>query len=464
MKSDLFMGYVLTALGSGSFRGDSVKGDTVGSAADSVVGVISKGFDSIFSQPSKLDYILLHGALFILLTFLLVFLIRFLNRFTIRLHGFVRRNRGVIIRSVRIKNLELVSADQLATIAFKSVRILRWAVIIFLVYLYLTLAFSLFVWTELVAQKLLGYVLSPLVGIAKAVISYLPNVFYIAVVVVVARYVLKLMKLIFSKIEDKTITIPGFPEEWAKPTFRIATFLLIVFVLVIIFPYLPGSESAAAKGVSIFLAVLLSLGSSSAISNIIAGVVITYMRSFKVGDRVKINDITGDIIEHNFLITRIKTVKNEEITMPNSLVLSGHVTNYTAIVRDGNPLILYTSVTIGYDAPWPKVHELLIAAALATENVLHYPQPFVLQTALDDFYVSYQINAYTNSPSMMQFIYSALHQNIQDKFFEAGVEIASPHYYSIRDGNRTTMPDKFLEDGYTAPPFKVRMEQNGKPG
>lgn len=461
MKSTILTSYVLAILGTGPFRGNSMTGDTAGTAADSVVGAVSKGLDSVFAQPSKLDYILLHGALFILLTVLLVVSIRLFNRFTVKLHSLVRRNRGVIIRSVRIKNLELVSADQLVAIAFKAVRGLRWAVIIFLLYLYLTLAFSLFVWTELVAQKLLGYVLDPLVGIAKAVVSYLPNVFYIAVVVVVARYVLKLMKLIFSKIEDKTITIPGFPEEWAKPTFRIAAFLLIVFVVVIIFPYLPGSESAAAKGVSIFLAVLLSLGSSSAISNIIAGVVITYMRSFKVGDRVKINDITGDIMEHNFLITRIKTVKNEEITMPNSLVLSGHVTNYTAIVRDGKPLILYTSVTIGYDSPWPKVHELLIAAALATEDILHYPQPFVLQTALDDFYVSYQINAYTNSPSKMQFIYSALHQNIQDKFFEAGVEIASPHYYSIRDGNKTAMPDKFLDDGYSAPPFKIRMDRTG---
>jgi small-conductance mechanosensitive channel len=438
--------------------GGGARTDSVRSAADSTVGAITKGVDAIFHEPSKLNYLLLHGGLFILLTIILVLAIKLSNRFFVRLHGFVRSNRGTIIKPIKLKDLELVSLDQLVSMAFKSVRVFRWVFIILLFYLYLTLAFSLFLWTEMVAHSLLGYVLGPLVAIGKGAVSYLPNIFYIVVVAVVARYALKLMKLIFSKIEDKTISVPGFPEEWARPTYQIAAFLLIVFVLVIVFPYLPGAESGAAKGISIFLALLLSLGSSSAVSNIVAGVVITYMRSFRLGDRVKINEIVGDIMEHNFLVTRVKTTKNEEITIPNSVVLSGHVTNYSAVVRDGHPLILYTSVTIGYDTPWTKIHELLIAAALATPRILHNPKPFVLQTALGDFYVSYQINAYTNAPSDMPAIYSALHQNIQDSFFKAGVEIASPHYYSLRDGNRKAIPDSFLEDGYTTPPFKVRME------
>ncbi len=433
-------------------------GDSLRTAADSTVGAISRGVDTFLSEPSKLNYFLVHGGLFLLLTVLLVVAVKLSNRVFVRLYSLIRSSRGKVIRPIRLKNLELISVDQLTSIAFKSVRVLRWAVVIFIFYLFVTLAFSLFVWTELVAQKLLEYLLSPLVGIGKGIIFYLPNVFYIIVVAIVARYALKLMKLVFSKVADKSIVIPGFPEEWAKPTYQIAAFLLVVLVAVIIFPYLPGSQSAAARGISIFLALLLSLGSSSAVSNIVAGVVITYMRSFRLGDRVKINEITGDIIEHNFLITRVRTTKNEEITIPNSVVLSGHVTNYSAVVRDGKPLILYTSVTISYDTPWTKIHGLLIGAALATGKILHNPKPFVLQTALNDFYVSYQINAYTNSPADMPVIYSSLHQNIQDKFFEAGVEIASPHYYSLRDGNRRAIPDSFLEDGYTTPAFKVRME------
>ncbi len=433
-------------------------------AADSAVGAIGKGIDSILSEPSRLNYFFLHGGLFLFLTLLLVLVIKFINRVAVRMYGVVRRNRGVLIRPIKIRNLDLITLDQLTTAAFKSVKVVRWVLIIFSFYLYLTLAFSLFVWTQIVAQKLLGYFVTPLVGIGSGILSYLPNLFYIIVVAVVARYFLKLMKLIFSKVEDGTIDIPLIAPELARPTYQIAAFLLVVFVAVMIFPYLPGSQSAAARGISIFLALLLSLGSSSAVSNIIAGVVITYMRSFRMGDRVKINETLGDIVEHNFLVTRVRTTKNEEITIPNSVVLSGHITNYSAIIRGGSSLVLYTSVTIGYDAPWRQVHELLINAALATGKILSDPRPFVLQTALNDFYVSYQINAYKESPGEMQNIYSELHQNIQNKFFEAGVEIASPHYYSLRDGNRRAIPDQFVEDGYKSPPFKVSLDKGDLKG
>lgn len=445
----------------------AVKPDTVRTAADSAVGLLSRRVDSLLNEPSSINYFLIHGGLFILLTVALVFAIRLLNRVFVRLYKIIRSARGTVIRPIKLKSLELVSADQLTFIAFKSARILRWVAILFLIYFYLTLAFSLFLWTELVAQKLLAYVLDPLLGIGSGVLRYLPNVFYIAVVAIIARYVLKLMKLVFTRIGDGTIDIGGFHKEWAKPTYQIFAFLLIVLVIVVIFPYLPGSRSPAAQGITIFLGVLLSLGSTSAVANIVAGVVITYMRSFLLGDRVKINDITGDIIEHNFLVTRIRTTKNEEITIPNAVVLSGHVTNYSTLVRHGRPLILHTSVTIGYDTPWRKIHELLLSAAAATETVLQHPKPFVLQTALDDFYVSYQINVYTNHPNDMLAIYSSLHQNIQDKFFEAGIEIASPHYYSLRDGNKTAIPKEFLEDGYTVPGFRVKMEPEApgrKPG
>lgn len=463
--SGKFLGLSLFLTGAGLLQGKAVKTDTVRTAADSAMGLLSRGVGSFLSEPSRINYFLIHGGLFIVLTVALVFAIRLLNHIFVKFYKLIRRVRGTIIRPIKLKTLELVSADQLTFIAFKSARILRWVVILFLFYFYLTLAFSLFLWTELVAQKLLAYVLDPLEGIGSSVLHYLPNVFYIAVVAIVARYVLKLMKLIFARIGDGTIDIGGFHKEWAKPTYQIFAFLIIVLVIVVVFPYLPGSKSPAAQGITIFLGVLLSLGSTSAVANIVAGVVITYMRSFLLGDRVKINDITGDIIEHNFLVTRIRTTKNEEITIPNAVVLSGHVTNYSTLVRRGRPLILHTSVTIGYDTPWRKIHELLISAAAATDMVLQHPKPFVLQTALDDFYVSYQINVFTNRPNEMLTIYSSLHQNIQDKFYESGVEIASPHYYSLRDGNKTAIPAQFLEDGYTVPGFRVKMEPDSpKPG
>jgi small-conductance mechanosensitive channel len=201
--------------------------------------------------------------------------------------------------------------------------------------------------------------------------------------------------------------------------------------------------------------VLFSLGSSSAIANLIAGVSLTYMRSFRVGDVIKVGEALGVVLERRLYITRIQTPKNHIITIPNSTILAGHVTNFSQVVREGNGLILHTSNTIGYDAPWETVHALLIEAARASKHILPNPVPFVLQTALNDFYVTYQLNAYTDAPELMPQIYSELHQNIQNKFNEAGVEIMSPHYTQLRDGNRTTIPADYLPPDYEAPAIRI---------
>lgn len=191
------------------------------------------------------------------------------------------------------------------------------------------------------------------------------------------------------------------------------------------------------------------------ISNVVAGVILTYMRPFQLGDRVKIADTVGDIIEKTLLVTRVRTIKNVDITIPNSLILGAHIINFSSSSFNPPPLILHTSVTIGYDAPWRTVHELLKKAAAATPHILKTPEPFVLQTALNDFYVSYEINAYTDEPNLMATIYSDLHQQIQDTFNEAGLEIMSPHYTQVRDGNKTTIPEEYLPKSYQAPAFRI---------
>jgi len=254
------------------------------------------------------------------------------------------------------------------------------------------------------------------------------------------------------------------------PTWHVVlTPLLLVLVIIIIFPYLPGSKSPAFQGISIFVGVLLSLGSSSAVANAIAGIILTYMRSFAVGDWVRIGDALGAVVEKNMLVTRILTPKHEIMTIPNAAVMNGSVMNYTREAKNEG-VIFHTAVTIGYDAPWRTVHQLLVDAACATEHVLHSPAPFVLQTALNDFYVAYELNAYTNVPTEMQFIYSHLHQNIQDRFNEAGVEICSPHFSSLRDGNRIAIPEQYVPPGYTTPGFRVNgspteeEQTTGKPG
>lgn len=238
--------------------------------------------------------------------------------------------------------------------------------------------------------------------------------------------------------------ITGFYPDWAQPSFNIIRFLLYAFMIAMIYPYLPGSDSGVFQGISVFVGLIVSLGSSTVIGNIIAGLVITYMRPFKLGDRIKLNETTGNVIEKTPFVTRIRTPKNEVVTIPNSFIMSSHTVNYSASARQFG-LIIHSTVSIGYDIPWRQVHQLLIDAARSTPGVLPHPKPFVLETELQDYYPCYQINAYIKEADQLSQIYSDLHQNIQDTFNEAGIEIMSPHYFAGRDGSATTIPSEYQQ-------------------
>jgi small-conductance mechanosensitive channel len=263
----------------------------------------------------------------------------------------------------------------------------------------------------------------------RAFLAFIPDLIVIVLIVAITRYGLKLLHLVFLSIEFGKIKVAGFDPDWARPTYKIMRFLVLVFAAVVIYPYVPGSQSAAFKGISIFVGIMFSLGSSSAISNVIAGYSLTYRRAFKVGDRVEIGEVIGDVTEMRMQVTHLRTIKNEEVTIPNSTILGTPVVNFSSLVREGG-LILHTTVTIGYDTPWRQVHAMLLLAAERTEGLLADPKPFVLQTGLNDFYVSYELNCYTDQPRKMARSYSDLHQNIQDVFNEFGVQIMSPHYES----------------------------------
>jgi small-conductance mechanosensitive channel len=408
-----------------------------------------------FHRQHSLRTILL-GALWALLaTIALVLILKLIGMLFRTLYAKLRIWHGRYIHSIRIQKLELLPAERITNSLLLFARVLRLVLSLLLAYFYLSLVFSFFPWTRGYASVLFGYVLYPLRTVGSAFAAFLPNLFFIAVILVVAYYAVKVVKFLFSELEKGTISLPGFYRDWAQPTYKIARFLIIVFTAVVIFPYLPGSKSPAFQGISIFVGLLVSLGSSSAISNIVAGVMLTYTRGFQTGDRVKIGDTTGDVIEKTLLVTRIRTIKNVDISIPNALVLTSHIINYSTLAKQGG-LILHTAISIGYDAPWRKIHELLIDAAESTQGIVKDPKPFVLQTGLDDFYVSYQINAYTEQPGLMATTYSELHKNIQDKFNEAGVEIMSPHFTAVRDGNRTAIPEDYLPKNYQPRSFRVR--------
>jgi small-conductance mechanosensitive channel len=359
--------------------------------------------------------------------------------------------KGTYIRTLRFQSIELVHENQMTALLLSMVRFVRLVLVLGLLYLYIPLVLSFFPMTEGMAARLFGYIETPVVKVWQGVTAYLPNIFFILVITVCTWYVIRFSRFLFHEVEKQNIALPGFYPDWAMPSFKITRFLIIAFAVVVAFPYLPGSDSPAFKGVSVFLGVLFSLGSSSAIANVVAGVILTYMRAFSLGDRVKIADTMGDVIEKTLLVPRVRTAKNADITIPNSMVLGSHIINYSSSAQ----LILHTTVTIGYDVPWRQVHELLIAAARATDRIMVDPRPFVLQTALNDFSVSYELNAYTDAPSSMASVYSELHANIQDRFNEAGVEIMSPHYSTLRDGNMTTIPADYLPSDYQPPAHRV---------
>ena len=335
-----------------------------------------------------------------------------------------------------------------------------WIVLLVIFHAYATVLLRFFPSTKYTSYQVTNWLFSELGEFGKTVIGYTPNLILLAFICLITFYLIKVNQYFFGELREGKVSIRGFYPDWAEPTAKLVRALILVSSVIVAFPYLPGSQSPAFKGISVFLGVLLSLGSTSAVAHAVAGTILTYMRAFQVGDFVRIGKDVGEVIEKTLLVTRVRTQKNEVVTIPNGTVLGGVVVNYSAEARNRG-VIFHTIATIGYSAPWRQVHELLISAALATEDVLHDPPPFVLQTALNDFYVSYELNAYTAKPRNMLNIYSVLHQNIQDKFNEAGVEINSPHYTTLRDGSETTIPQNYLTEDDKRPAFEVRHGNRG---
>lgn len=399
--------------------------------------------------------VLLKEVLLSLLVILVVvLLIRGISRLFIWLGLRVQQHQGRFKDGIRIRDYELLNAERQLYFISTAITFLKWAVIILVVYLALPVLFGIFPFTRDISVNLLGYILTPLKKISLAVWNYIPDMITILVLIIIFRYVLRFMHFIKTEVERGKLHIPGFYADWANPTFQIARALLLAFMLVVIFPYLPGHDSGIFKGVSVFMGVLFTFGSAGALSNMVAGLVLTYMRAFKIGDRVKIGEVIGDVMEKTLLVTRVRTIQNEIISIPNSTVMGNHTTNYSEEAM-GNGLIVHTTVTIGYDVPWRQVHQLLIDAALDSQMIEQEPKPYVYQTSLEDYYVSYRINAHTKQPNRQAAIYSSLHSNIQDHFNKAGVEIMSPHYKALRDGNSTTIPADYLPGDYKAPAFKT---------
>jgi small-conductance mechanosensitive channel len=331
------------------------------------------------------------------------------------------------VHGLTIKSFEVIHAERVWGALTNGLKTLRALVVLVLLFVYVDFSLALFPWTRPVAAKLTSWVVDPIITLGQGAVSFLPNVVFLAILFIVFRYVLKVMRLFFTGVERGTVTISGFDPDWSQPTYKIARLFVIGFGLVVAYPYIPGSQSPAFKGLSLFLGVLVSLGSSSALANIIAGYSLTYRRAFKVGDRVKIDDVTGDVVEVRLQVTHLRTVKNEEVIVPNSKILNSDVVNFSSLARTRG-LILHTTVGIGYETPWRQVEQMLQIAADRTQGLLKDPAPFVIQKSLGDFAVVYELNAYCDNAQAAPLLYTAMHRNILDVFNEYGVQIMTPAY------------------------------------
>lgn len=356
----------------------------------------------------------------------------------------IQKLKDTRLKPITIQDYELLNTQKQVNLLIFLANIGRYVVMLLQLLITVPLLFSIFPQTKSLAYTIFSYIWNPVKSILLGIVDYIPNLFTIIVIFYAVKYLVKGLRYLATEVESGHLKIHGFYADWAMPTYHIFRFLLYAFMIAMIYPYLPGANSDIFKGISVFVGLIVSLGSSTVIGNVIAGLVITYMRPFKLGDRIKLNDTVGNVMEKTPLVTRIKTPKNEVVTIPNSFIMSSHTVNYSSSARNYG-LIIHSEVSIGYDAPWRKVHQLLIDAALATRGVEPDPEPFVLETSLSDWYPVYQINAYIKEADKLTQIYSDLHQNIQDKFNEAGVEIMSPHYMAVRDGNESTIPKEYQQ-------------------
>lgn len=403
----------------------------------------------------------LKGLMFaVLIIFVQYILIRLTN--WIFAHFRMRLIRKVVnlLRPISAENYQFLNIHRQCVMVLIAYNTVRYILIAIQLFVSIPILFSIFPETKTFTMTVFNYIWDPFRDIVEAVIDYIPNIFQIAVIWVCFYYLVRFIRYISNEIAAERLKISGFYPDWARPTYFILRVLLYSLMFVMIWPLLPNSNSEVFQGVSVFIGIIVSLGSTSIIGNLISGMVMTYMRLFKIGDYIKVGDVVGEVIEKTILVTRIRTRKNEVITIQNSNLMGSQTSNYTVAAKNFG-IIVHTKVTIGYDVPWQKVKKIMESAALETPGIMHKPHPFMMTTSLDDYYVEYEINAFTNDAVRLTTIYSNLHQNLLKRFFEEGVEIMSPHIFAHRNDIDLQVPPAYKQE--FEEPLEPQTPQHHKP-
>lgn len=422
---------------------------------------------------------LVYGMTFALIsTIALIGFLALVQWFVSRLIRKIKAAQKARTLSFSVQNFQLLGSEATGYLLIGLAGLLRMILVLAAFNLYIPFVLSQFPATRSLGNSLLIKIGDRMNQVVAAVVEYLPNLVMIVLIAVLTYYLIQFVKLIITEL-GRNNAYSWFYPEWIQPTKRLAAVFLAIIGFILATPYLPGFNSPAFEGVGLLLGALFTLGSFSAVADGIAGITLIYTRAFRIGDIVQIGEIQGEVVEKSLFVTRILTFRREVITIPNSSVLKSNLINFNAVSRiPGVPkiasriredstvprepkeyLLLHTTITLGYDVPWRTIHEVLIQAAEATLGVISDPPPFVLQTGLNDFNVSYELQVYIDRPELMPQIYSELHQNLQDYCNQAGIEILSPSYAALRDGNHSTMPGQYLPEDYTPPSFRVH-DQN----
>ena len=348
-----------------------------------------------------------------------------------RMQGFLLKGFEAGLKAVdkSVDTDTIAEATKVTALTRSLIVFSGWAARLFLAFTWVAFTLGQFPYTRPWGETAGSFVVETVKGIALGIVHTLPNILSVFLIFVVARILARLVRAFFASVEAGKVRTPWVFPETAMPTRRLLVALIWAFALVAMYPYLPGSGSEAFKGLGLILGLMISLGGSGVVSQAMSGMVLMYSRALRRGDYVRVGDTEGVVLSLGMLATKIRTLKREEVTIPNAVVMSTSTKNFSRLGgREG--VILHTSVTIGYEAPWRKVHEQLVEAANRTEGLKKAPPPFVMQTALSDFYVEYQLNAYLERPEQRLPVLAELHANIQDTFNEAGIAIVSPHYVS----------------------------------
>ncbi len=371
--------------------------------------------------------------------------------YAVALWGVMRLHRRTLGRELRLAKVDLkVGGFALSPILHRLergvIKLTTFGLVVVATYLWLTFVFHRFSFTRPWGDGLAEYLLGLLQTLAAGALGAIPGLFTVLIIFLITRFLVRAVEGFFHAVEQRTIAVPWLAPDTAKVTRRLTAVLIWVFAVTVAYPYIPGSESEAFKGISVLVGLMVSLGSAGLINQVMSGLVVAYSRALHAGEYVKVGDTEGTVSEVGILSTKVITPKREAITVPNAVLVGSAITNYSRLAEEAGATV-GTTVTIGYDTPWRQVHAMLELAATRTPGVRKEPRPFVLQRSLSDFYPEYQLVVHIDRAEQRIRILSDLHASIQDVFNEYGVQIMSPNFEAQPEG-KVWVPK---EQWYAAP-------------